>query len=63
MSPTTVLLGTTLARTIKPHKRLRLLGSNHLPIYRIADDLLITGQGDTMEDADKDHDANLVNLL
>ena len=32
-------------------------------IYRIADDLLITGQGDTMEDADKDHDANLVRLL
>ena len=33
MSPTTVLLGTTLTRTIKPHKRLRLLGSNHLPLY------------------------------
>ena len=32
-------------------------------IYRIADDLLITGHGDTMEDADKDHDANLVRLL
>ena len=31
MSPTTVLLGTTLTRTIKPHKRMRLLGSNHLP--------------------------------
>ena len=32
-------------------------------IYRIADDLLITGQGDTKEDADKDHDANLVRLF
>ena len=32
-------------------------------IYRIADDLLITGQGDTKEEADKDHDANLVRLL
>ena len=31
MSPTTVLLGITLTRTIKPHKRLRLLGSNHFP--------------------------------
>ena len=26
----------------------------------MADDLLITGQGNTKEDADKDHDANLV---
>ena len=32
-------------------------------VFRIADDLLITGQGDTKEDADKDHDANLVHLL
>ena len=32
-------------------------------IYRVADDLLITGQGDTKEDADNDHDANLVRLL
>jgi len=32
-------------------------------IYRIADDLLITGQGHTKEDADKDHDANVVNLF
>ena len=32
-------------------------------IYRIADDLLITGQGDTKEGADKDHDANLVQLF
>ena len=32
-------------------------------IYRIADDLLSTGQGDTKEDADKDHDANLVRLF
>ena len=32
-------------------------------IYRIADDLLITGQGGTKEEADKDHDANLVRLL
>ena len=31
-------------------------------IYRIADDLLISGQGDTKEGADKDHDANLVRL-
>jgi len=31
-------------------------------IYRKADDLLIIGQGDTKEDADKDHDANLVRL-
>ena len=32
MSLTTVLLGTTLTRTIKPHKR--LLGSNHLPFLK-----------------------------
>jgi len=32
-------------------------------VYRIADDLLITGQGDTKEEADKDHDANLARLL
>ena len=32
-------------------------------IYRIADNLLITGQGDTKEDANKDHDANFVRLL
>ena len=32
-------------------------------VYRTADDLLITSQGDTKEDADKDHDANLVCLL
>ena len=32
-------------------------------VYRIGDDLLITGQGDTKEEADKDHDANLVRLL
>ena len=32
-------------------------------VFRIADDLLFTGQGDTKEDADKDHDANLVRLL
>lgn len=32
-------------------------------IYRIADDLLITGQGDTNEEVYKDHDANLVRLL
>jgi hypothetical protein len=32
-------------------------------VYRIADDLLITGQGDTKEDADKDHDINLVRLF
>ena len=32
-------------------------------VFRIAVDLLITGQGDTKEDADKDHDANLVRLL
>ena len=32
-------------------------------VYRIADDLLITGQGETKEEADKDHDENLVHLL
>ena len=32
-------------------------------IYRIANDLLITGQRDTKEEADKNHDANLVRLL
>ena len=32
-------------------------------LFRIADDLLITGQGDTKEDADIDHDANQVRLL
>ena len=32
-------------------------------VYRIADDLLITGQGETKEEADKDHDENLVCLL
>ena len=31
-------------------------------IYRRADDLRITGQGDTKEDADKDHDGNVVYL-
>ena len=32
-------------------------------IYKIADDLLIAGQGDTKEDADKDHDVNLVRVF
>ena len=32
-------------------------------VFRIADVLLITGQGNNKEDADKDHDANLVRLL
>ena len=32
-------------------------------VYRIADDILITGQDDTKEEEDKDHDANLVCLL
>ena len=32
-------------------------------IFRIEDDLLITGQGDAKEAADKDHDAKLVRLL
>ena len=32
-------------------------------VHRIADDLLITGQGETKEEADKDHDKNLVHLL
>ena len=32
-------------------------------VYRIADDLLIIGQGDTKEETDKDHDANLVHPL
>jgi len=41
-----------------------LINLQGLPgVYRIADDLLITGQGDTKEDADKDHDANLVRLF
>ena len=31
-TPRTVLLWTTLTRTLKPHRRLRLLGSNHLPL-------------------------------
>ena len=31
-------------------------------VYRIADDLLITSQGDTKEEAENDHDANLVRL-
>ena len=34
-----------------------------LGIYRIADDLQIAGQSDTKEEADKDHDANLVRLF
>ena len=32
-------------------------------VYKIADDLLIIGQGDTDEEADQDHDHNLKNLL
>ena len=32
-------------------------------VYRIADDLLITGQGETKREADKDHDENVVRLL
>ena len=32
-------------------------------VYRIADDLLITFQGETKEEAHKDHDENLVRLL
>jgi hypothetical protein len=32
-------------------------------VYKIADDLLITGQGDTKEEADKDHDVNIVRLF
>ena len=32
-------------------------------MYKIADDLLIIGQGDTDEEADQDHDRNLKNLL
>ena len=32
-------------------------------VYRIADDLLITGEGSTKEEADWDHDANLVGLF
>ena len=32
-------------------------------INTIADDLLITGQVDTKDEADKDHDANLVRVL
>ena len=31
--------------------------------YRIADDLLIAGQGDTKEETDKEHDVNLVRLF
>lgn len=32
-------------------------------IYKVADDILITGRGDNMEEATKDHDANLLKLL
>ena len=32
-------------------------------VYKIADDLLIIGQGDTDVEADRDHDENLRNLL
>ena len=32
-------------------------------VYKIADDLLITGRGDAKEEADKDHDVNLVCLF
>ena len=32
-------------------------------VYRTADDLLITGQGETKEEAEEDHDENLVCLL
>ena len=32
-------------------------------VYKIADDVLITGQGDTPEEADHDHDNNLRQLL
>ena len=32
-------------------------------VYKIADDLLIVGQGSTVDEADRDHDKNLKNLL
>ena len=32
-------------------------------VYKIVDDLLIVGQGGTVEEADRDHDENLKNLL
>ena len=32
-------------------------------VYKIVDDLLIIGQGDTDKEADLDHDENLKNLL
>ena len=32
-------------------------------VYKIADDILITGRGSTMKEAVKDHDANLLRLL
>ena len=32
-------------------------------IYQIADDILITGQGETHEEAVQDHDRNLIALL
>ena len=32
-------------------------------VYKIAHDLLITGRGDAKDEADKDHDVNLVRLF
>lgn len=37
---------------------------DNLPgLYIIADDILITGQGDTQEEADRDHDGKLKQFL
>jgi len=35
----------------------------HRGVFKIADDILITGQGDTAVEADQDHDRNLKALL
>ena len=32
-------------------------------IYKITDDILITGRGESIDEAVKDHDANLLKLL
>ena len=44
------------------YSEIRVLNKVHVCMYA-GDDLLITGQGDTKEEADKDHDANLVCLF
>ena len=40
-----------------------LEGLNGINMYKITDDILITGRGASIDEAVKDHDANLLKLL